>query len=68
MEIECSTKSIEFHPHFRRNVTGRFDGGRITSDGGSLLLREVEQKTHIIGQFADGFTDYRSEILIEHSL
>lgn len=68
MKTECNTKSLEFHPHNRRNVVGQFDGGAITSDAGGLLLREVEQKTHIIRQFAECFTDYRSEILIEHSV
>jgi hypothetical protein len=47
---------------------GRFDGGRITSDGGSMLLREVETRTRIIQQFAACFTDYRSPLLTEHSL
>jgi len=68
MKTECNTKSIEFHPSNRRNVLGQFDGGAITSDAGGLLLREVEQKAHIIRQFAECFTDYRSKILVEHSL
>jgi len=49
-------------------VVGRFDGGSITSDGGGLLLREVEQRAKIVGQFATCFTDYRSPILTEHSV
>ncbi len=68
MSAECNIKSLEFHPHFRRDVTGRFDGGRITSDGGGLLLREVEQRAKIIEQFARCFTDYRNPILVEHSV
>jgi hypothetical protein len=46
----------------------RFDGGPITSDAGGLLLREVEQHTGIIRQFAACFTDHRDEDLIEHSV
>jgi len=38
-------------------VRGQFDGGSITSDAGGLLLREVEKRTGIIGQFANCFTD-----------
>jgi len=45
----------------------RFDGGRITSDAGSLLLREAEQATGIIRRFAACFTDYRDPDLIEHT-
>jgi hypothetical protein len=28
-------------------VVGQFDGGKISSDSGGLLLREVEQRSHI---------------------
>ena len=68
METHCNTNPVQFHPHFERNVIGKFDGGRITSDGGGLLLREVEQRAKIIKQFADCFTDYRSPLLTEHSV
>jgi len=49
-------------------VVGRFDGGTITSDAGSLLLYRTEQKTGILRQFADCFRDYRSPVRIEHSV
>ena len=68
MKTECSTNSVEFHPHFRRDVVGRFDGGSITSDGGGLILREVEQRARIIRQFSACFTDYRNPLLVEHSV
>jgi len=45
-----------------------FDGGRITSDAGAMLLREVEAKTGIIRQFAAYFTDHRDAELIEHTV
>ena len=41
MNTECKPKQLEFQSLGRREVIGRFDGGRITSDGGGLLLREV---------------------------
>jgi len=47
---------------------GRFDGGRITTDGGGLLLREAERVTGIIRRFADCFTDYRDPERIEHTV
>jgi hypothetical protein len=49
-------------------VVARFDGGSITSDGGGLLLREVERRTGILRQFAACFTDHRDPRLIEHSV
>jgi len=46
----------------------RFDGGDISSDGGALLLRRVEELTGIIRHFATCFTDHRNPDLIEHLL
>ena len=43
MDTECKPKQLEFQSLGRREVIGRFDGGRITSDGGGLLLREVDR-------------------------
>jgi len=45
-----------------------FDGGKITSDAGGLLLREVEERFRIVRQFAGCFTDHRDEELIEFSV
>lgn len=63
---ECRRKPIEFHALGSREVVGQFDGGDITSDGGGLLLREVEHRTGIVSRFAACFNDYRNPRLIEH--
>ncbi len=68
MTTECNQNSFAFHPLGRRQVTARFDGGKITSDGGALLLRETERATGIVGRFAACFTDHRSPLLIEHTV
>ena len=52
----------------KREIVADFKGGTITSDGGGLLLREVEQRTAILQRFAECFTDYRDEKRIEHSI
>jgi hypothetical protein len=49
-------------------VVARFDGGDITSDGGSLLLRELEARTGIIRDFAACFIDHRDPERIEHTV
>ena len=46
----------------------RFDGGRVTSDGGGILLREIEERFGFIERFAACFTDYRDPAAIEHSV
>jgi hypothetical protein len=66
MTTECNQIVFGFHPQKRREIRAQFDGGAITSDGGGLLLREVEKRMGILHQFAACFTDYRNPDLIEH--
>lgn len=68
MGAECNQATFEFHQSGRREVVGRFDGGAISSDGGGLLLREVEVRTGVLRQFATCFTDHRNPERIEHTL
>ena len=51
-----------------RLVEGRFDGGEISSDGGGLLLREVEHHFGIIKELSGCFTDYRDASYTDHSV
>lgn len=51
-----------------RELVWRFDGGDITSDGGALVLKALEEKTSIVRRFAACFEDYRNPDQIEHPL
>lgn len=68
METQCSLSTFEFQGIGGRDVVARFDGGRVTSDGGGIFLKEVEDRFGFVTQFAQCFTDYRDPNLIEHSL
>ena len=68
MNTECSTDPLAFHALGRRTVVGCFDGGEISSDGGGLLLREVEQRTQILRRLSQCFIDHRHPGRIEHSV
>ena len=68
METECILEQMEFQQLGRRRVIGRFDGGKISSDAGGVLLREVEKGTHILERLAGCFRDYRNEDRIEHTV
>ena len=68
MVTECNPRTFEFHGLFGREVVARFDGGRVSSDGGGLLLREVNDRFRFIEQFAHCFTDHRDAECIEHPL
>ena len=65
---ECIPPTFTFQPLGKRDVLAAFDGGRITSDAGALLLREVDSHFGFLDQFAACFTDHRDAELIEHSL
>jgi len=68
MKTHCNQKSFLFPSQNRRKTVAHFDGGAITSDAGGLLLRQVEQATGILRQFAACFTDHRDPDRIEHTL
>ena len=65
---ECNEGSFQFQSLRGREVVAGFNGGNISSDGGAVLLRELEQRTGIIRRLSECFTDYRDPELIEHSV
>jgi hypothetical protein len=65
---ECSRPGFEFQTLDGRQVLAAFDGGKVTSDAGGLLLREIDGRFGFLGRFAGCFTDHRDPDLIEHPL
>ena len=65
---ECKPESFAFQALGSRNILAAFDGGKLTSDGGGLLLREVEDRFRFVERFTQCFTDHRDPDLIEHTL
>lgn len=45
----------------RRKVVASFDGGRMPSDAGAVLLRGANEMFDVTGRLATCFTDYRTE-------
>ncbi len=68
MKTDCKKNYSPFQALGKREIVADFAGGTLTTDGGALLLREVEQRTAILNRFAKCFTDYRDEKRIEHSV
>ena len=68
METECNSNQIKFQELGSRQVIGKFDGGTITSDGGGLLLREIDRRQGILRRFSQCFIDYRDPETIEHTV
>jgi hypothetical protein len=65
---ECSQSEFPFEAHFSRKVVGRFEGSRLTSDGGVLLLREADRKIGLLRRLTGCFRDGRDPERIEHDL
>jgi Txe/YoeB family toxin of Txe-Axe toxin-antitoxin module len=68
MTTHCTTKQLTFQGIETRAVVAAFDGGQISSDGGSLLLREIEHGREYIREFARCFRDDRDQRFVEHSV
>ncbi len=45
----------------RHKVVASFDGGRMSSDAGAVLLRGANEMSDVTGRLATCFTDYRTE-------
>ncbi len=64
----CTSQQLQFQALGARKVVGRFDAGRVSSDGGAMLLRELDLRTGIVNRFAACFTDHRASCRTEHSV
>jgi hypothetical protein len=65
---ECNQSSFGFESLGRREITARFDGGTISSDGGALLLRQTDGRLNLLPRLAACFLDGRKKDLVEHSI
>ncbi|CUI04699.1 Transposase [Janthinobacterium sp. CG23_2] len=64
----CTNEPIELGRVGRRVVEASFDGGDIASDGGVLLLRQVDQRIGLTKAIARVFEDRRRRASVSHSM
>jgi hypothetical protein len=67
METVCH-KQLIFESLFSKEVIADFAGGRITSDAGGLLLREIDQRYRLTEKTAEFLHDPRQEGKVHHDL
>jgi hypothetical protein len=67
METLCH-KQLRFGSLFSKEVIADFEGGRITSDAGGLLLRELDQRYRIAENAARCLHDPRDSHKSKHDL
>jgi len=68
MQTECSADVFGFAPVAGRAVVAGFDGGKMTSDAGALLLGATDRAVRLVDRFAECFADSRAPELIEHTV
>jgi len=68
MPTECNLELFDFARVEGRAVVAAFDGGRITSDAGALLLGATDRVIGLTRRLAACFTDGRNPKLIEHDV
>ena len=68
MQTECSADLFGFAPVAGRTVVAAFDGGKMTSEAGALLLGATDRTIRLVERFAGCFTDQRAAELIEHKV
>jgi hypothetical protein len=68
LSTDCTAQRYLFQGPGRREVVASFNGGRISSDGGVLLLCETDRKLGLVDRFAECFDDHRAAEWVEHSV
>ena len=68
MKTECIPTGLRSGHLGRREIRSGFDGGKLSSDGGAILLRMTEQRTRLLRRFAGCFHDHRRQSWVEHSV
>ena len=67
-KAKCKSSKLYFSKSKGRKVEASFAGGDITSDAGSLLLREADKAMALTDQLAPLFPDSRNPLYITHSV
>jgi Transposase DDE domain group 1 len=68
MRTQCNAEQLEFAGVDRRRVVAAFDGGRVCSDGGALLLKRTDEAIGLLDRLAGCFVDGRQAGSVEHSV
>ena len=59
---------LDFANHYRRQVRAQFDGQLMSSDGGGLILGEVDRRLGLIDRLSGCFADHRNPNALAHSV
>jgi hypothetical protein len=63
---DCNRDTLHFASLGSKAVQADFQGGRLTTDAGALLLREVAERTGLFDALNDAIPDPRHPVLVIH--
>jgi hypothetical protein len=63
---DCNTELFHFPSFDRRQIEASFSGGEVSSDGGVMVLREVDRRLGLVRALDAGIADPRAPDLITH--
>ena len=68
MKAGCAAQKLQFEAYGKRDVVADFDGGRMTSEGGGLLLREANCCLgDLMARLGQCVSDFRQQGSVEHT-
>ena len=68
MQTQCISNRFDFEGFDGRRVVAAFDGGAITTDAGTLLLRHANKAIGLFERVASCFLDHRDQDQVVHGL
>ncbi|MCP3974528.1 MAG: IS1380 family transposase [bacterium] len=72
MKTQCSSnhghEKLELTALGKRRVEADFSAGQVSSDGGGLLVREVDSRLQLTERMARCFDDHRDPDMVEHTV
>ncbi len=60
---DCTQNEFGFPSFDRRKIEASFEGGDVSSDGGMMLLRQVDRRLGLIQAFAPFYQILRIQLL-----
>ena len=63
---KCNAELFEFPSFDRRKIEAGFEGGDVSSDGGVMLLRQVDRRLGLVGALDAAIEDPRHAELLTH--
>jgi hypothetical protein len=67
-KTEITTPELNLFPIHGKNIELSFSGDRISSDGGLLLLRELDSQLNLLSSVSKCILDGRDKRYVDHSV